>query len=91
MSKTRTVRLNKQVTARVEQVAAEQGVDPEQWVNDQLARDLFLAKLDEVQRSGFGHGSASPTPTSSLGSSPISLKPQRIRRTSLRSSLRSLR
>jgi hypothetical protein len=24
-------------------------VDPEQWVNDRLARELFLAKLDEVR------------------------------------------
>lgn len=49
MSKTRAVRLNEQVAARVEEVAAAQGVDPEQWVNDRLARDLFLTKLDDVQ------------------------------------------
>lgn len=49
MSKIRTVRLNEQVAARVEEVAAAQGVDPEQWVNDRLARELFLAKLDEVR------------------------------------------
>lgn len=49
MAKTRTVRLNEQVAARVDEVAAAQGLDPEQWVNDRLARDLFLAKLDEVQ------------------------------------------
>jgi hypothetical protein len=49
MSKIRTARLNEQVAARVEEVAAAQGVDPEQWVNDRLARELFLAKLDEVR------------------------------------------
>jgi hypothetical protein len=49
MSKIRTVRLNEQVAARVEEVAAAQGVDPEQWVNDRLARELFLAKLDKVR------------------------------------------
>ncbi|QBI19623.1 hypothetical protein ER308_08710 [Egibacter rhizosphaerae] len=53
MAKTRTVRLNEQVAARVDEVAAAQGLDPEQWVNDQLARDLFLAKLDEVQASNL--------------------------------------
>lgn len=49
MSGTRTVRLTEQIAARVEEAAAAQGVDPEQWVNDRLARDLFLAKLDDVQ------------------------------------------
>lgn len=45
----RTVRLDDQVAARVEQAAAAEGVDPEQWVNGRLARDLFLERLDEVQ------------------------------------------
>jgi hypothetical protein len=49
MSGTRTVQLTEQIAARVEEAAAAQGVDPEQWVNDRLARDLFLAKLDDVQ------------------------------------------
>jgi hypothetical protein len=43
------VRLNQQVAARIERAAAAEGVDPERWVNDRLARDLLLAKLDEVQ------------------------------------------
>lgn len=49
MSSTRAVRLNEQVAARVERAAAAAGVDPEQWVNDRLARELFLEKLDEIQ------------------------------------------
>ncbi|MEX0658822.1 MAG: hypothetical protein WD080_06775 [Egibacteraceae bacterium] len=49
MSGTRTVRLNEQVAARVERAAAAEGVDPEQWVNDRLARNLFLERLDQVQ------------------------------------------
>lgn len=49
MGETRTVRLTEQVAARVEQAAAAEGVDPEQWVNDRLARDLFLETLEEVQ------------------------------------------
>ncbi|MDP8931918.1 MAG: hypothetical protein M3O70_25950 [Actinomycetota bacterium] len=49
MGTTRTVRLNERVAAVVERAAAAEGVDPEQWVNDRLAQDLFLEKLDEVQ------------------------------------------
>ncbi|MGH3664906.1 MAG: hypothetical protein ACRDU8_02240 [Egibacteraceae bacterium] len=49
MDATRTIRLNARVAATVEQAAAAEGVDPEEWVNDRLARDLFLAKLDDVQ------------------------------------------
>lgn len=45
----RTVRLNERVAALVERLAAAEGVDPERWVNDRLARDLFLTELDEVQ------------------------------------------
>ena len=49
MGELRTVRLNERVAAMVEEAAAAEGVDPEQWVNARLARDLFLLKLDEVQ------------------------------------------
>lgn len=49
MDATRTVRLNERVAAMVERIAAAQGVDPEQWVNARLARDLFLVKLDDMQ------------------------------------------
>ena len=54
MSEVRTVRLNERVAAMVEQAAAAEGVDPEQWVNTRLARDLFLEKLDEVQARNPG-------------------------------------
>lgn len=49
MDATRTVRLNERVAAMVERIAAAEGVDPEQWVNARLARDLFLVKLDDMQ------------------------------------------
>lgn len=49
MGATRIVRLNERVAATVERAAAAEGVDAEQWVNDRLARDLFLEQLQEVQ------------------------------------------
>lgn len=49
MGATRIVRLNERVAAMVERAAAADGVDLEQWVNDRLARDLFLEKLQDVQ------------------------------------------
>lgn len=49
MDAARTVRLTKGVAAMVERAAAAQGVDPEEWVNERLTRDLFLEKLDDVQ------------------------------------------
>jgi len=57
MDTTKTIRLNERVAAMVEQAAAAEGVDSEAWVNDRLARDLFLEKLDEVQ-------ARNPTPLS---------------------------
>lgn len=55
MGKTRTVQLNEKVTATVERAAAAEGLEPDEWVNRRLARDLFLEKLDEIQA-----GNASP-------------------------------
>lgn len=49
MGAMRTVRLKERVAAMVERAAAAQGVDPEEWVNERLTRDLFLEKLDDVQ------------------------------------------
>ncbi len=53
MGATRIIRLNERVAATVEQAAAAEGVEPEQWVNDRLARDLFLEKLQHVQTHNF--------------------------------------
>jgi len=43
------VALDERVAAAARQAAASAGVEPEVWVNDQLARVLFLQTLDRVQ------------------------------------------
>lgn len=44
------VTLDERVAAAARAAAASAGVDPQVWVNDQLARVLFLQALDRVQQ-----------------------------------------
>lgn len=44
------VTLGERVAAAVQQAAAAAGVDPATWVNDQLAKVLFLQTLTGVQQ-----------------------------------------
>lgn len=45
-----TIELDERLAREVERAAAAEGVDSQRWVNDRIARALFLSTLDDVQR-----------------------------------------